>query len=175
MTTEAQINANRQNAQRSTGPKSPQGKARAALNALKHGLRARIIIEDTHSITGERSAPFAALLSDLVAELAPVGVLESHCVETIALSIWRLRLVIRKELDLVAEVDSEDMLDTLLPPYGSDGQPIPPPAPPPPPPPPRKAAPPHPLRGPPRPPDAPCPRPPPAAPGRPPRQPRPRG
>ena len=128
MATAAQINANRQNAQRSTGPQSTKGKARSALNALDHGLRARIILEDTHAITGERATPFAALLVDLVAELAPVGVLESHCVETIALSIWRLRLVIRKELDLVAEVDSEDMLDTLLPPLGSDGQPTPAPA-----------------------------------------------
>jgi len=128
MTTEAQINANRQNAQHSTGPKTPGGKARAALNALDHGLRARIIIEDTHAITGERAAPFAALLADLVAQIAPVGVLESHCVETIALSIWRLRLVIRKELDLVAEVDSEDGLDILVPPLGFDGEPIPAPA-----------------------------------------------
>jgi len=43
MATAAQIAANRNNAQKSTGPRSDNGKARARLNALKHGLRATTI------------------------------------------------------------------------------------------------------------------------------------
>ena len=39
MATDAQINANRRNAAKSTGPKTEKGKAKARLNALKHGLR----------------------------------------------------------------------------------------------------------------------------------------
>jgi len=38
MTTESQINANRQNAQQSTGPRTDEGKAKVAQNATKHGL-----------------------------------------------------------------------------------------------------------------------------------------
>lgn len=38
MTTPARIEANRLNARRSTGPRSTTGKARAAKNALRHGL-----------------------------------------------------------------------------------------------------------------------------------------
>jgi hypothetical protein len=37
MSTEAQINANRLNAQKSTGPRTPEGKAASSLNALKSG------------------------------------------------------------------------------------------------------------------------------------------
>ena len=46
MATAAQIKANQRNACKSTGPKSPQGKARARTNALKHGAAARTIIPD---------------------------------------------------------------------------------------------------------------------------------
>ena len=38
MSTEAQIAANRQNAQHSTGPKSDEGKAKICWNAFRHGL-----------------------------------------------------------------------------------------------------------------------------------------
>jgi hypothetical protein len=41
---EKQQEANRRNAQHSTGPKTPEGKAAVRLNALKYGLRARDII-----------------------------------------------------------------------------------------------------------------------------------
>jgi len=44
MATAAQIEANRRNSQRSTGPKTDKGKARARRNALKHGLAALTIM-----------------------------------------------------------------------------------------------------------------------------------
>ena len=44
MATAAQIQANRRNAQKSTGPKTERGKAHAKLNAIKHGLTARTIM-----------------------------------------------------------------------------------------------------------------------------------
>jgi len=43
MTTQARIHANRLNAQKSTGPRTPQGKAVVSQNALKHGLADRIV------------------------------------------------------------------------------------------------------------------------------------
>ena len=44
MATAAQIEANRRNAQRSTGPKTDEGKARVRGNAFKHGMTARTIM-----------------------------------------------------------------------------------------------------------------------------------
>ena len=49
MTSQARIEANRQNAQKSTGPRSAEGKQRVRLNALKHGLRAEEIVLPTES------------------------------------------------------------------------------------------------------------------------------
>jgi hypothetical protein len=43
MATAAQIEANRLNCKKSTGPKSKRGKARARLNALKHGMSATTV------------------------------------------------------------------------------------------------------------------------------------
>ncbi|MBN2181111.1 MAG: hypothetical protein JW715_04295, partial [Sedimentisphaerales bacterium] len=85
MSTQAQINANRQNAQKSTGPKTAEGKAAAAKNAVKHGLFAQEAV-----ITGENPEDFSNLRQELLAELAPVGAMESILSERIVSLSWRL-------------------------------------------------------------------------------------
>ena len=58
MTTQAQIDANRRNAEKSTGPKTPHGKARSRRNALWHGVTAETLV-----LPDETAEMFDELLS----------------------------------------------------------------------------------------------------------------
>ena len=86
MTTEAQTEANRANAQKSTGPRTPEGKEKASQNALKHGLLAKEAV-----VVGEDLDDFELYREQLRAELAPVGLAESLLVERIVGLFWRLQ------------------------------------------------------------------------------------
>jgi hypothetical protein len=66
--------ASRRNGAKSCGPKTPEGKARSARNALKHGLRDAqkfVVVGD------EKAVEFAALEAALADELVPDGALQS--------------------------------------------------------------------------------------------------
>ena len=86
MSTEAQINAYRQNAQKSTGPKTAEGKAVVAQNAVKHGLFA-----SENVINGENQDDFDQFREELLAELTPVGTIESMLAARIVGLSWRLK------------------------------------------------------------------------------------
>jgi hypothetical protein len=86
MATVKQINANRQNAKKSPGPRTSEGKAKVALNALKHGLLAKAAL-----LPDEDEAAFRSFADDLLTELKPVGALESLLAEQIINLAWRLQ------------------------------------------------------------------------------------
>ena len=77
---------NRANAQKSTGPKTEQGKAASSQNAFKHGLYSKALL-----IPGEDPAKFEACRADLAAEHRPVGVTEEILVDEIAQHYWRMK------------------------------------------------------------------------------------
>ena len=85
MSTEKQTEANRQNAQKSTGPKTAQGKAAVSKNALKHGIFADSLI------TGESEADYEVFHDEMLADLAPVGAVETMLAERVISLWWRLR------------------------------------------------------------------------------------
>jgi len=85
MTTKRQILANRQNAQRSTGPITPEGKAVVAQNAIKHGL-----FTEKTVILAEDPADFDRHRRTLLAGLKPVGPLETLLAERVVALAWRL-------------------------------------------------------------------------------------
>jgi len=93
----AQSEASRRNGARSRGPVSPEGKARASRNALRHGLCS------TRSLApGEDAAAFAALRADLLDEAAPRSRLEALLLERLALTFWKLARRDRLEATLAA-------------------------------------------------------------------------
>ncbi len=86
MSTKAQILANRRNAQKSTGPRSSEGKATVSHNAVKHGLSARQAI-----ISSESQAEFDLYRDRMLSELAPATPMESMLAERIVTLSWRLK------------------------------------------------------------------------------------
>jgi hypothetical protein len=100
MSTEKQIKANRQNAKKSTGPKTAEGKAAVSQNAVKHGLFAGSII------TGEDPAEYAAFHDNMLADLAPAGVVELLLAERVVSLWWRLRRAERMQNEAI-----EDMIE----------------------------------------------------------------
>jgi len=88
MATEAQTLANRQNAQKSTGPKTPDGKAAISQNAVKHGLSAHNDV-----ISSENQADFDLHRDRILAELNPATPMESMLAERIVSLYWRLKRI----------------------------------------------------------------------------------
>ena len=106
MTSQAQILANRRNAQQSTGPRTAEGKAVSAQNATKHGLFAQknVVISENH-------AEFDALRDEMLADLAPVGAMEAILAERIVSLTWRLKRAQRMQDEVIdvkirAEINS---------------------------------------------------------------------
>lgn len=98
MTSEKKAEANRRNALKSTGPKTPEGKARASRNATKHGvLVAAPVVREM-----ERPEDWTSHLSGVRTSLAAVGYLEEVLVDRVALHLWRMGRVARFETEALS-------------------------------------------------------------------------
>ena len=84
-TTEQQLAANRANAQHSTGPNTPGGKKRSSQNALRHGITAQTTV-----MTDEDRIKHDEFCSNMMADLAPVGGMETFLASSVAEEAWRL-------------------------------------------------------------------------------------
>lgn len=84
MTSLWKIESNRRNALRSTGPRTDEGKAIVARNAMTHGLRAEHVL-----IEGESEEEFAEFREAMVDYYEPAGVLEESLVCKIIVGFWR--------------------------------------------------------------------------------------
>jgi len=101
MASAAQITANQNNAQHSTGPRTVEGKSRVSQNAVRHGLSARHLV-----VREDERAEFAAFHQALAEELAPHGALESITFQELLHAAWNLQRFSRIEAELsTGEVD----------------------------------------------------------------------
>ncbi len=103
MATNAQINANRRNAKKSTGPRTHQGKAIVSKNAVKHGLWAR-----QNVISTESQADFNLHRDQALKELAPESPMESILANRIVILSWRLQRSDRIQTQTIDALNSDN-------------------------------------------------------------------
>ncbi len=93
-----QLAANRANAQLSSGPLSPAGKAKSSMNAVKTGLTGHTVLLPTDDVN-----EYAAFIAGYRHDFSPVGQAESELVHAIADADWRLRRVRALEFAIYAK------------------------------------------------------------------------
>jgi hypothetical protein len=85
MATERQIQANRANAKRSTGPITEKGKQASSQNALRHGLLSSCVVLKAESVP-----VFDDLMKSLIEEFQPRAGNELALIESMAVARWKL-------------------------------------------------------------------------------------
>jgi hypothetical protein len=112
MSTEAQINANRENAKNSTGPRTEDGKAKVRRNAARHGLCTTIVC-----MSDEDQKSFDELLEELSKEHQPEGVTEQLLVYKMTvnmISSWRANILLTERLDKNDTEDDSKQVSLML-------------------------------------------------------------
>ncbi len=112
MATAAQIAANIANSKKSCGPKTPEGKARARDNALKHGLFAATLL-----IKGEDPEQYNALVDDLIEEFQPLGTMENLLLSRMSACHWQSRratINLSKQFESSGEQDNAKQISLAL-------------------------------------------------------------
>lgn len=97
MSSQAQLAANRANAQLSTGPTSETGKATSSLNAVKTGLTGRTVL-----LPGDDAALYEAHSSEFMKRHEPAGDDERNLVQSLADTEWRLLRIPALEMGIYA-------------------------------------------------------------------------
>src|SRR6516162_4825431 len=105
MTSFRQIEANRRNAQLSTGPVTDEGKMRSRQNAIRHGLTAETVIDAL-----EDADDYAAFEMAVTADYDAQSAVERELVLRLASLLWRLRRATTIESGLF-KIQARHLLD----------------------------------------------------------------
>ena len=106
MSTKKQKDANKENAKKSTGPKTTEGKATSAQNAVTHGLTASYDV-----IKSESQEDFDLYRHEMIDEMDPFGPMQHRLAERIISLSWRLRRAERMHnltIDAMLERENSD-------------------------------------------------------------------
>ena len=87
---QARLEANRRNARLSRGPRTAKGKARARMNALKHGLFTKVLPKAESPLLVDK-AEHEQLITELREDFQPQTQLELLLIESLAFELMRLR------------------------------------------------------------------------------------
>lgn len=99
--TDKQLAANRRNARKSTGPRTPRGREVSKMNALKHGILSKqVLVAARHH--RESGSELEALHRRFWDQLQPSGPLEEMLVDQIVTAHWRLRRALTAEAAEIA-------------------------------------------------------------------------
>jgi len=110
MTTEAQIKANQENAKRSTGPTSIEGKKRSSMNAVTHG-----ILSSVTALPGEDQGVLDHLREGVLATYQPQDTMEQFLVDRIYKAMVRqIRLCEAEAAKLKISMSAEALSEGLL-------------------------------------------------------------
>ena len=107
MSSQARIDANRRNAQKSTGPRTPAGKARSSRNALKHGLAS---ISPDSFLHAEDRQSFERMLDGYLRTHQPQHTDEVDLITDAVFCKWRQQRVWSSEANLIETVIAENEL-----------------------------------------------------------------
>src|SRR5205085_7049625 len=105
MTTYKQIEANRRNARRSTGPITQEGKLRSRRNAVRHGLTAETVIGAL-----EDAEDYKAFEAAVTADYDAQSAVERELVLRLASLLWRIRRATTMETGLF-EIQARQLLE----------------------------------------------------------------
>jgi hypothetical protein len=110
MSTAAQIKANQENSQSSSGPRTEEGKSSSSRNAVRQGL---FTVGDF--VRPEEEDDYEILCAELKEELAPVGLIENNLTAEIRRAMWRLGRCAEVEAELVGMLgnSSEPIPDAM--------------------------------------------------------------
>ena len=110
MTTEAQIKANQENAKKSTGPSSIEGKKRSSMNAVTHG-----ILSSVTALPGEDQGVLDHLLEGISATYQPQDTMEQFLIDRIYKAMVRqIRLCEAEAAKLKMSMSAEALGEGLL-------------------------------------------------------------
>ena len=105
-TTLTKIRANRNNAEKSTGPTSDAGKAQSARNGLKHGIFAKELF-----LSDEEKPEFEELNSALRSQFNPATPMQEIAFGRVICACWRCRLATRLEMNRIKKYSDFELAE----------------------------------------------------------------